>query len=124
MPRDSHSSPIKPPTLPFPPVLTIDELLANAVKSKKPKVIIPNSFIIYRMSLHREYRNKQMKLPSMKKLSKIAKSSWNKESQIVKNEYIKLAKDAKTLYDERKKVGASHVDHYEVTLEAPNDSSE
>ncbi|CAG8744754.1 10493_t:CDS:1, partial [Funneliformis caledonium] len=65
------------------------------------------------------YRSKHMKLPPMKMFSKIAKSAWKKESQIVKNEYIKLTKDAKTLYDEGKKFqesgSAVHVDHYEVT---------
>ncbi|CAG8678601.1 12381_t:CDS:1, partial [Funneliformis mosseae] len=50
MPRNSRSTSIKPLTLPFPPVITIEELLANAVKSKKANVTIPNSFIAYRMA--------------------------------------------------------------------------
>jgi len=50
------------------------------------------------MALIKEYRNKNLKLPQMGHLSKIAKNSWNKESQNVKNFYSKLAEDSKSLY--------------------------
>ena len=50
------------------------------------------------MALIKEYRNKNIKLPPMGQFSKIAKSSWNRETQNVKDFYNKLAEDAKHLY--------------------------
>jgi len=86
----------------FPPTLTTNDLIKNALKadtSNKSKAkSLPNAFIAYRMALIKEYRNKNLKLPQMGHLSKIAKNSWNKESQIVKCFYNKLAEDAKYLY--------------------------
>jgi hypothetical protein len=83
----------------FPPTLTIDDLIKNALSSNKPKMV-PNAFIAYRMALIREYRskNKNIKLPRMGDFSRIAEDSWNKEPQHVKSYYNKLTKDAKSLY--------------------------
>src|SRR5688572_31510187 len=85
-----------------PPILTINDLIKNALKSdtpnkRKPKTF-PNAFIAYRMALIKEYRNKKVKLPPMGQLSKIAKTSWDEESQNVKDFYNKLVEDAKALY--------------------------
>ncbi|CAG8666388.1 3016_t:CDS:2, partial [Funneliformis mosseae] len=41
-----------------------------------------------------------IKLPPMGQLSIIAKNSWNKESQDVKNFYKNLAKEARSLYEQ------------------------
>src|SRR6266498_4446220 len=86
----------------FPSTLTTNDLIENALKSDTPNKrkakTLPNAFIAYRMALIKEYRNKNIKLPPMGQFSKIAKSSWNRETQNVKDFYNKLAEDAKHLY--------------------------
>src|SRR5687767_13637813 len=100
----------------FPPTLTTSDLIKNALESdtsKKSKArTLPNAFIAYRMSLIKEYRKENVKLPPMGQLSKIAKNSWNGESQNVKDFYNKLAEDAKSLYKQStiQIVLDSHVD--------------
>ena len=78
--KNNFNNNIKPT---FPPILTLNDLIENALKSStsnnnKPKSL-PNAFIAYRMALVKEYRIKSRKLPSMGELSKIAKDSWNIE---------------------------------------------
>ena len=98
---DSHDvlSDIKPN---FPPTLTTNDLIKNALKSgtsNKTKVTtLPNAFIAYRMELIKEYKSKGIRLPPMGQLSKIAKKSWDEESHVVKDFYNKLARDARSLY--------------------------
>src|SRR5688572_21789116 len=86
----------------FPPTLTTNDLIKNALKSDTPNKsksrTLPNAFIAYRMELIKEYRDRNIKLPPMGQFSKIAKDSWNHKSQIVKDFYNKLAEDAKSLY--------------------------
>ncbi|CAG8630375.1 9623_t:CDS:2 [Funneliformis caledonium] len=65
----------------FPPNLTTDELIKNAIKSNASN----NS-------------KNTIKLPPMGQLSIIAKNSWDKEPQDVKNFYNNLAKEARILY--------------------------
>ncbi|CAG8519378.1 uncharacterized protein OCT59_027575 [Rhizophagus irregularis] len=83
----------------FPPNLTTNDLIKNAVKSNtnRPKTF-PNAFIAYRMALIKECRNKNWKLPSMGEFSKITRNSWNTESEHVKNFYVSLVKEAKSNY--------------------------
>nr|ANQ32569.1 MATA-HMG [Rhizophagus irregularis] len=85
---------------PFPPALTIDDLIKNAQTSDNKPKMVPNAFIAYRMALIREYRikNKNIKLPRMGVFSRIAENSWNKEPQHVKGYYNKLTQDAKLFY--------------------------
>ncbi len=92
----------------FPPILTTNDLIENALKTSstndiyiRPKTL-PNAFIAYRMALTKECHNKNIKLPPVGQFSKIAKNSWNKESQNVKDFYKKLAEDAKSLYKQNK----------------------
>ncbi|CAB4379823.1 unnamed protein product [Rhizophagus irregularis] len=75
----------------FPPIITINDL----IKPKSP----PNSFIVYRMALMKEYRNKNCKLPSICEISKIAKKYWDMEPKNVKDYYASLVKDAKSIYN-------------------------
>ncbi|CAG8675450.1 14646_t:CDS:1, partial [Funneliformis mosseae] len=86
----------------FPPTLTTEELIKNAIKSNasnNSKIkTLPNAFIAYRMALQKEYYKNIIKLPPMGQLSIIAKNSWDKESQDVKNFYNNLAKEARFLY--------------------------
>ncbi|CAG8712560.1 11368_t:CDS:1, partial [Funneliformis mosseae] len=53
----------------FPPNLTTDELIKNAIKSNasnNSKVkTLPNAFIAYRMALQKEYYKNTIKLPPM-----------------------------------------------------------
>ncbi|CAG8683843.1 2252_t:CDS:1 [Funneliformis mosseae] len=88
----------------FPPTLTANDLINNVNKSntfnKSRAKTFPNAFIVYRIALTKEYRNKNIKLPRMGPFSKIAKKSWEKESQDVKDVYHKLSEDAKSLYNQ------------------------
>ncbi|CAG8645762.1 7068_t:CDS:1 [Funneliformis caledonium] len=80
----------------FPPILTTYDLIKNANNGKAK--ILPNAFIAYRMALNREYRIKNAKIPPAGQFSKIAKESWNNESQNVKDYYNKLVEEAKKLF--------------------------
>ncbi|CAG8694319.1 11686_t:CDS:2, partial [Funneliformis mosseae] len=83
----------------FPPTLTTNDLIKNTNKSNTfNRKSFPNAFIAYRMALTKEYHNKSITLPHMGHLSKIAKKSWEKESQNVKDFYHKLSGDARFLY--------------------------
>ncbi|CAI2163905.1 17130_t:CDS:1 [Funneliformis geosporum] len=87
----------------FPPTLTTTDLISKikcTSNSSKAKTF-PNAFIAYRIAFIKEYRNKDIKLPTMCNLSSIAKNSWNGEPQNVKDFYIKLSEDAKTLYKQK-----------------------
>ncbi|CAG8621281.1 5603_t:CDS:2 [Funneliformis mosseae] len=92
--------------LKFPPILTTDELIKNAIKSNTSSKVktLPNAFIAYRMALIKEYHKNNIKLPPMGQFSKITKQSWDKETENVKDFYIKLAKDAKSLYMKNKTI--------------------
>ncbi|GBB85183.1 hypothetical protein RclHR1_11740002 [Rhizophagus clarus] len=81
----------------FPSILTVNDLIKNAIVSNKPKPL-PNAFIAYRMALMKEYRIKNCKLPSMGKISKVAKNYWNMEPKHIKDFYETLVKDAKLIY--------------------------
>ncbi|CAG8656812.1 1917_t:CDS:2 [Funneliformis caledonium] len=89
----------------FPPDLSINDLIKNIIKPNALKSVKikspPNSFIAYRMALQKEYLNKNIKLPPMSQLSIIAKNGWYKEPQDVKNFYNNLAKEAKSLYNQK-----------------------
>src|SRR6266496_5424957 len=76
----------------FPPTLKIDDLIKNDNTNNKRKSL-PNAFIAYRMSLMKEYRNNNRKLPPMGEVSKIAKNSWNMEPKHVKNFYESLVNE-------------------------------
>jgi hypothetical protein len=81
----------------FPSTLTINELIKNSNANNKPK-LFPNAFIAYRMALMKEYRIKNLKLPPMSEVSKIAKNYWNMEPKNVKDFYESLVKNAKSFY--------------------------
>ncbi|GES96716.1 hypothetical protein GLOIN_2v1784135 [Rhizophagus clarus] len=67
--------------------------------------MVPNAFIAYRMTLIREYRNKNknIKLPRMGDFSRIAEDSWNKEpqhrSQVL---YQETSRDKRRVYCDAK----------------------
>ena len=69
---------------PFPPTMTADDLLSRPNGTSKR---VPCAFIIYRMSLQREYKSRGFKL-SWRESSRIAANTWNSESEEVKQAYI------------------------------------
>src|SRR4051794_17057246 len=104
--KDNDSNKVRTDIKPtFPPDLTINDLIKNIIKPNAHKSVIikspPNSFIAYRMALQKEYLNKNIKLPPMSQLSIIAKNGWYKEPQDVKNFYNNLAKEARSLYNQK-----------------------
>ncbi|CAG8724816.1 16523_t:CDS:1, partial [Funneliformis mosseae] len=58
----------------------------------------PNAFITYKKALIKENRNRNIKLPPMRQLSKIASCYWDEEPENVKAFYRKLSEEAKSLY--------------------------
>ncbi|CAG8614492.1 2914_t:CDS:2, partial [Funneliformis mosseae] len=70
----------------------------KAPKNNKKAKTFPNAFIAYKKALIKENRNRNIKLPSMRQLSKIASCYWKEEPENVKAFYSKLSEDAKSLY--------------------------
>ncbi|CAI2165284.1 8577_t:CDS:2 [Funneliformis geosporum] len=93
---DNYNYVLKPT---FPSRLSMNEII-GVIKSpsnnKKAKTF-PNAFIAYKIALIKENRIRNIKLPPMGQLSKIASCYWNKESENVKEVYRKLSEDAKSL---------------------------
>ncbi|CAG8580046.1 25032_t:CDS:1 [Cetraspora pellucida] len=79
---------IKPP---FPPTINPCDLITLLPNGKTSKA--PNAFLVYRKAFIDAARNDGYSLP-MTIISTMASQSWEQESEIVKNEYKQLAKDA------------------------------
>ncbi|CAG8481713.1 16027_t:CDS:1 [Dentiscutata erythropus] len=79
---------IKPP---FPPAIDPHDLITLLPNGKTSKA--PNAFLIYRKAFIDAARKDGYSLP-MTVISTMASQSWMQESEIVKNEYKQLAKDA------------------------------
>jgi len=90
----------------FPPKLTIDDLINN---HKRKSLRLPNAFIVYRMALIKEYRNRNRKLPPMGELSKIAKNYWNMEPKNIKDFYASLVKDAKNYMEHHNQMAVENL---------------
>ncbi|RIA89797.1 hypothetical protein C1645_738352 [Glomus cerebriforme] len=98
--------------LPFPPTISIDDILRpkkNIVKSKAP-----NSFMIYRQVYVRELHQRNLSY-AMTDISGIISEKWKHERPHVKDHYTKLSQDAnkrhKSIYgivpvQPRKKIGS------------------
>src|SRR5947199_10209894 len=82
---------------PFPPKISIYDLLSRTTLLNGNNKRIPNAFIIYRMTLHRELVSKGYKV-SLSQLSTMAANAWKCESEEAKQAYIDLVNDAKVLY--------------------------
>ncbi|CAI2161840.1 8579_t:CDS:1 [Funneliformis geosporum] len=94
---DSYHCVFKPT---FPSNLTINEIISviKAPSNNQKAKTFPNAFIAYKKALIKENRIRNIKLPPMGKLSKIASYYWDEEPEIVKKFYKKLSEDAKSLY--------------------------
>ncbi|CAG8658380.1 34631_t:CDS:2 [Gigaspora margarita] len=75
----------------FPPTIDPRDLITLLPNGKTSKA--PNSFLVYRKAFIDAARNDGYSLP-MTVISTMASQSWEQESEIVKNEYKQLAKDA------------------------------
>ncbi|KAF0420406.1 MATA-HMG [Gigaspora margarita] len=75
----------------FPPTIDPRDLITLLPNGKTSKA--PNAFLVYRKAFIDAARNDGYSLP-MTVISTMASQSWEQESEIVKNEYKQLAKDA------------------------------
>ncbi|KAG9301819.1 hypothetical protein G9A89_004498 [Geosiphon pyriformis] len=85
----------------FPPTLTSEELMANAVEKFRQTGKLsktPNAFLAYRMALQKELAVSDY-YPNMRDLSTIAGNLWIQEPENVKAKYRRLIHDAKILFD-------------------------
>ncbi|CAI2174613.1 12531_t:CDS:1 [Funneliformis geosporum] len=81
---------------PFPPRINPQDLVSsskNNADNKKIPTRAPNAFIIYRKIFIQTARSQGYCLP-MTVISSMASQSWEKENDIVKSEYKRLAKEA------------------------------
>ncbi|CAG8630387.1 9624_t:CDS:1 [Funneliformis caledonium] len=94
---DSFNNILKPT---FPSTLSINEIMSviKAPNNIKKAKTFPNAFITYKKALIKENRNRNIKLPPMGQLSKIASYYWNEEPENVKEFYRKLSEKAKSFY--------------------------
>ncbi|CAG8710612.1 21366_t:CDS:1 [Cetraspora pellucida] len=77
---------------PFPPTITPRDLVEKRPDGRVP-ARAPNSFIVYRKACVEEARKKGYYLP-MTVISSIASKSWEQEPETVKNEYMRIAREA------------------------------
>ncbi|CAG8562664.1 9262_t:CDS:1 [Acaulospora morrowiae] len=78
--------------LPFPPVIDPRDLITLNPDGREPSRA-PNAFIIYRKLFIKTAKDEGYSLP-MSIISSMASKSWEQESEVVKNEYKRIAKEA------------------------------
>jgi hypothetical protein len=78
--------------IPFPPDINPRDLVVKTKDGKVP-TRVPNAFIIYRKIFIETARSNGYYLP-MTIISSMASQSWERESEVVKAEYKRLAKEA------------------------------
>src|ERR1043166_9674190 len=86
--------------LPFPPVIKASDILDKR-KPSKVKSKSPNAFIIYRMAFldHLAHLNRNLKMTDV---SKLVSQYWRNETEAVKNEYRKIAREVEIELNERR----------------------
>ncbi|CAI2175323.1 2828_t:CDS:1 [Funneliformis geosporum] len=82
---------VKPP---FPPQITPKELIVQKKNGDMPSRS-PNAFMIYRKLFVDELHNKGLYLP-MTTASSMASTSWKNEPEFIKQEYRRIASEAKS----------------------------
>lgn len=84
--------------IPFPPPITVDDLIAKTSPHGNNPGRTPNAFIAYKMGIHRVLRNEKCnyQIPA---ISRLASDNWAKEPPHVKKYYKKLANEAKEKYE-------------------------
>ncbi|GBB90306.1 hypothetical protein RclHR1_01720027 [Rhizophagus clarus] len=88
--RSNKRSEIPSISVPFPPEITVAEILKRRPDTKLGSRA-PNRFFIYRLAYIKELKKRVDDNYSMTKISPHISLSWSKESSIVKEEYKKLS---------------------------------
>ncbi|CAG8445529.1 6185_t:CDS:2 [Rhizophagus irregularis] len=88
--RNTKKSEIPSISVPFPPELTVEEILRRRPDAKLGSRA-PNRFFIYRLAYIKELRKRVDDTVSMTKISPHIGLSWAKESTSVKEAYKKLS---------------------------------
>ncbi|CAG8562682.1 9263_t:CDS:1 [Acaulospora morrowiae] len=78
--------------LPFPPIIDPRDLITLNPDGRKPSRA-PNAFIIYRKLFIKTTKDEGYSFP-MSIISSMASKSWEQESEVVKDEYKRIAKEA------------------------------
>ncbi|CAG8559165.1 10756_t:CDS:2 [Ambispora gerdemannii] len=81
---------------PFPPNITVNELIKPMNRKQKKPVKAPNAFMIYRINYSHEIRNDRK--ISQPEISSMSSQAWKQESPNVKKTYFDFAKQAKEFY--------------------------
>ncbi|RHZ76885.1 hypothetical protein Glove_187g115 [Diversispora epigaea] len=89
--------------IPFPPLITINDLIAKTSPHDNNPGRTPNAFIAYKMGIHRVLRNEKYNY-SIPAISKFASYNWANEPPQVKKYYKKLANDAKKIYEKSRPI--------------------
>ncbi|CAG8543710.1 3918_t:CDS:2 [Diversispora eburnea] len=89
--------------IPFPPHITINDLIAKTSPHGNNPGRTPNAFIAYKMGIHRVLRNEKCNY-SIPAISKFASRNWANEPPQVKKYYKKLANEAKKIYEKSRPI--------------------
>ncbi|RHZ56059.1 hypothetical protein Glove_406g113 [Diversispora epigaea] len=96
-------------TLPFPPEISPEELIANTRKlPSKP----PNAFFIYRKVYTKALVNKNMRF-KMTDVSPWVSSSWKLEPEEVKTKYKEIARNVRQIYKRTKESSSVPPSNYD-----------
>src|SRR2546430_579632 len=93
MPKVKSSQRYHHLALPFPPDLSVDDLLEKSRCNSRPGKI-PNCFLCYRISWVEHLKKMGMKL-DLSEISSFVSRMWQSERQEVKDYYKQLSVDAK-----------------------------
>ncbi|RGB36400.1 hypothetical protein C1646_666978 [Rhizophagus diaphanus] len=78
--------------VPFPPQLSVEEILSSRSEDKL-KSRAPNSYLIYRLAFLKELRKRTDDILSMTKISSHISSMWFNETTAVRDAYNELSED-------------------------------
>ncbi|CAG8569031.1 7859_t:CDS:1 [Ambispora gerdemannii] len=81
---------------PFPPNISVNDLIKPMNRKQKKPIKAPNAFIIYRINYYYEIRNNRN--ISQLEVSSMASHAWKQEPPNVKETYYNLARQAKAIY--------------------------
>ncbi|CAH1755948.1 14484_t:CDS:2 [Entrophospora sp. SA101] len=91
--------------LPFPPLIDTQQLILNSKKKSCARnnshvpLRAPNAFIIYRKVFVEAVKSEGHRLP-MTVISSMASRSWENETDVVKEEYKRLSREAYNRFNE------------------------
>src|SRR4051812_39939439 len=95
-------------TLPFPPSITVSDIV-NRRKPSRAKSKSPNAFLIYRKAFLNQLSRSHHNL-RMTDVSRLVSKYWQSETEDVKDAYRKIAQEVENeLSEERKKADSYRV---------------